>query len=801
MKSAHSALLAGCSILALLGGYAGPAVAQNSPAPAESDTTIQTVIVTARKKAEDLLQVPVAVQALTAKDIETRDIQTLADVALFTPGLTDDQAIGGAARADRSFQIPIIRGMSPGVQTAPTTAVFINGVYVPAALVQNLIDVDNVEVLEGPQSAYFGRDTFAGAINVVTASPPKQLGGYVSIEEGTRRTQDYRISLGGPIIGDKLSFLANIDYNSHFGSYKNAEVPSQYLGSQSTLNGSLTVVARPVDNLKIKYFGQMLTDMDGPAATGVLLVDQTGAIPGQSNCTVAGSPFFCGTLPGLPSTSPAQSDIMTPALAQYLAAPGKIIPASSSVKGFGLYRRSYDSTLNVDYFLPSLGLTFSSLSGFAYDAFSELSDLSNLDSNAVGLVYGFPYSGFPYLVQQVDKDYSQEFRVSTDQSAPYRATLGASYVQSRHLSGLGGPQYGGFYTIGNPTGVITRGVFFSAAYDVTHQVTLTFDGRYQTDAIASYQFSPFEKQYSGHYYNFLPRATLQYRFIPNWMAYLTYSKGINTPEDVNSGLATLPAVDQAYFAKEGATVLVAPEKLENYELGVKGKFLDGRASLSADIYYDIWTNQIQNNSLDIYANNTLGLIDPIAPTVDLVSAVANTAKSIAKGLEVSGEIIPIEHLSVNFAGAINDTKYQSGGLCTNCASYPATTLVNTDGQYLPNASEYSATVGIEYVRPTAFLGAKNWYARLDYIYKSGFYIEEENIEKTPDTNLVNIRGGINWPTWRLEGYVNNLFNEKAYTSGFPEVNFANFPYPASNNAVNVGLPTLVTVGFRFKYNF
>jgi iron complex outermembrane receptor protein len=100
--------------------------------------------------------------------------------------------------------------------------------------------------------------------------------------------------------------------------------------------------------------------------------------------------------------------------------------------------------------------------------------------------------------------------------------------------------------------------------------------------------------------------------------------------------------------------------------------------------------------------------------------------------------------------------------------------VNTAGNYLPNAPKYSATAGVLYSNNLNLWGIKDWYVRADYIYRSGFYIESLNTSKTPNTEIVNLRGGFNWDKVRLEGYVTNLFNNKAYTSGFPDDNFTNF---------------------------
>jgi iron complex outermembrane receptor protein len=93
---------------------------------------------------------------------------------------------------------------------------------------------------------------------------------------------------------------------------------------------------------------------------------------------------------------------------------------------------------------------------------------------------------------------------------------------------------------------------------------------------------------------------------------------------------------------------------------------------------------------------------------------------------------------------------------------------------------------------------ENWYVRADYIYKDGFYIDAANTAKTPDTQLVNIRGGVTWDKVTLEGYVDNLFNQKTYTSGIDDNDFGGF---FAETAVMVGLNSLITGGVRLKFKY
>jgi iron complex outermembrane receptor protein len=666
-------------------------------------------------------------------------------------------------------------------------------------MIQNIDDVERVEVLKGPQSAYFGRETFAGAVNVITKQPTNTLSGHISITEGTRGTQNYTGDISGPIIADKLLVTVGASYDTHDGSYKNAYNPSQTLGDQSTKGIHIGVTAKPIDNLTIKLYALMFQDKDGPAATGLLL--GSGAY-GQGNCAINSMTYFCGVLPGLNATvTPAQNTTVTPSIAKFLANPGGIISPSDTVKGFGLKRNSSHADMNIQYEIPSVGLTLTYLASYDQDKWSELSDLSSLDGAATGQYPG--YAGYAFYVENSSHDYSQEFRISTDATKPYRGLFGVSYVDVNGNSDLGFAAAGAALTQNGATESKTTGVYFSLAYDLLKNLTINFDGRYQIDQESAYAPTGAVTG-QGKSYDFLPRVSAQYRFTPDIMAYFTYSKGVN-PGPFNSQYALLPTATKTALAALGysASVAVQPEKITNYELGLKGRFLDGRATLSADIYYDQWTNQLNTESYT-FAPTAAGNPYNIAGStfrsgntaIYPVTFTDNSASSTPKGIEAEAVFIPITHVTVNVSGAYNETKYDTF-TCTSCLPYAS---YNAKGKYLPNSPVGSYTIGAAYNNVFDFMGAHNdWYARVDYIYRDGFYFQPSNTARTPDSKVVNIRGGVNFQGGvSVEGFVNNLTNEKAYTSAFNSYNFAGGFTP---NAVGLGLPQLITGGVKLKYKF
>ncbi len=129
---------------------------------AKSRLAVEEIVVTARKKAENLQDVPISISAFSADGIERRGISSLADVAAFTPGLTFSNLFG------EFLPVPVIRGVAPtAIFREPNVAVFIDGVYVAGreGLNASQLDLARIEVLKGPQSTKYGRNAFSGAIN------------------------------------------------------------------------------------------------------------------------------------------------------------------------------------------------------------------------------------------------------------------------------------------------------------------------------------------------------------------------------------------------------------------------------------------------------------------------------------------------------------------------------------------------------------------------------------------------------------------------------------------------------------
>ena len=196
---------------------AGIAVVQFLALPALAQKQIEEVVVTARKKSESLQEVPLAITAFSGDKMERSDFVNLDDVASNTVGMNYS---GESSSGYQSS--PTIRGLRQGFATdrVQNVAIFLDGIYLSRQSMANMgmVDMERIEVVKGPQNSLYGRNAFAGAINYVTKKPTDEFEGYSSATRGTDNREDYRFSISGPLIENKLFGRYSVgtsDYDGH----------------------------------------------------------------------------------------------------------------------------------------------------------------------------------------------------------------------------------------------------------------------------------------------------------------------------------------------------------------------------------------------------------------------------------------------------------------------------------------------------------------------------------------------------------------------------------------------------------
>ena len=183
---------------------AGQTATAQDVAPGANDRLVlEEVVVSARKRDETLIDVPLTVTAVSAARIEELGIRDSRDLALYTPGFSNVASFGRS-----STERPVIRGQS-NILGDPNASYFVDGVYLSgSASNTETANLERIEVIKGPQAALYGRATFAGAINYVTKRPAEAFEGKVNLTYGEFDQRDLTAYASGPIIDGKLYFVA-----------------------------------------------------------------------------------------------------------------------------------------------------------------------------------------------------------------------------------------------------------------------------------------------------------------------------------------------------------------------------------------------------------------------------------------------------------------------------------------------------------------------------------------------------------------------------------------------------------------
>jgi len=289
----------------VLCGFSGIVSAQESLA-------LDEIVVTARRVEERLQDVPVAITAFTSAALERQNIRNVSDIANFTPNLTFTTDNSGRSN------IPTIRGIGL-VDTRGfdnPVGVFIDGIFVSGRATQNvgMLDLERVEVIKGPQSALYGRNTFSGAINYVTRPTPTQFAAKAEATLGSDELRRFSGSIGGPVTDWMAARLA-ASYDDDKGTYRNSGPlgAGEGIGGGQKKSALFSLRFTPNDDLTIDA-GVLWSDEHVDNLPNTRLVNNCGRLdpmnPANANLISSdlNNPvYFCGEAPSNGSGSLSMS--------------------------------------------------------------------------------------------------------------------------------------------------------------------------------------------------------------------------------------------------------------------------------------------------------------------------------------------------------------------------------------------------------------------------------------------------------------------------------------------------------------
>lgn len=722
---------AGLLVLGLVGAV-GPASA-----------AIEEVIVSTRRVEESLQSVPVAVTAFTSQEIEQIGLRDLQDVSQFTPGLTY-QNING------TLQLPVIRGLAQTNITGAENNVanFLNGIYLSnnRALDVALIDLERVEVIKGPQSALYGRNSFAGAISYVTAKPSDEFEAYVQGSLGGDELYDAKLSVSGPLIEDRLKGRVAVMTAGFDGTFTNQ-------ASSDNLQGYDGVGAYGALEWRI-------TDAIG-ADLFVYWADQDNEHPAQvfipNNCGVSAfstPTYLCGTVP-VPSTFRISPD------------------------AYGLESQNAVVGLTLSWAISD-AWTLKSLTGFSD---SESNSLLDNDGTATGVP--FPISGGGTVVTNAYlgqgrtevQDFSQEFRVVYDAGGRWSGSAGLYYFDSdRSDQSFGGVDssvlgvgqsfagLGAIFATPDPVGqpvdsndndesIRDTSAFGQVGFQVTERIDLSLEGRYTAEKKEIERFLLFggppppsiPRQQEDTFRFFTYRAIANFQATDDQLYYLSVASGARSGGF--NARATLP--EEATYDEETNTT---------YELGAKTQWLDGRLQANAALFLIDWEDlQIASRSQD---------------PANIFAVTRNTGSATSKGFELALQAQVTDGLQVGVGYAYVNPEFDSGavdlGLAAICGTDNSICRRNAAGQPLVSGNQLGRTHENQFNANVAytgdFVGAWNWYARADFAWLDEQPVRSDNVQFIDSYSVTNARIGFTSERYEIALWSKNLFDEDYLTA-------------------------------------
>jgi iron complex outermembrane receptor protein len=770
MNNYRKSLLFGATAALALGAITHGALAEtaaagnavtSSDAAAEQKTAanIGEVTVTARRRNETLVDVPLAVAVVSATKIEQLGIKSTTDLANYVPGLEFNNFGQGDQRNDRGdSRILAFRGLN----IAGAATLFLDGAAVSGNEVPASMDIGQVEVLRGPQSVYFGRSTLSGAVSYKTRSIPKdQWSGEFEAEVATQGTQNLQGTIAGPVIPGILGLrVTGLEQKTDGYVTNNANNGATDLGAQDRNSISATAEFTPNSKTNIKGYVNYFRDNDGPSATAF--------VPeGLDNCTLPGASAatFCGQIPGKSnSINYLATTIPSNIASQIFSSP--LLAGTGLKQSVGAQRVVLNSDIVSSYQINDY-LKLLSITG--YHTSTQLATADGIGQPVTSSSSTvFPYQKYFYTLTRGNQDVSQELRLSSDPDKRFSWQVGANFIQEKTQL----QPY--IYFVYNPSGfnlpiaasisdneTDTYGAFGGLYYKLTDKLTVSFEGRYQWDRQLAYSTvgkPPFTTNANSGgaatFTAFIPRASVDYDIGGHRKIYASYAEG-DLPGGFNTGInaylsnGPVLAQIQSIFGVTSNTYL--EETLKIGEFGVKGSFFDGKGFLDINTYYGkLYNQQIQNQQL--------------IPLLGFgVSAINNAGQSTIYGLEAQGSYKITNDLSINGAFAWNHTQRD---VYLNIVGTSEFGTQNFNGKEFQAVPEFTGSAILAYTHPIT--NKLDGYANLAVVYRGKEFTDAYNASYIPGRFQVDLRAGVTKDKLTFEAYIKNLLNDQSYTGG--EVN-------------------------------
>ncbi len=796
----------------------GAASASQAQTQESQSTTLDEIIVTATKRPETVFDVPVAVTAYTAQQLEDAQVRDVRDLQLVAPTLSVNSSTGST----QTFFT--IRGVgTPGQNTGleQSVGVFIDGVYRgrPGAAMGDLVDIAQIEVLRGPQGTLFGRNTSGGVINVRSELPRFVREARVEASLGDYNFRQARATVTGPVVDDVLAARLTASFQQRDG-YVNDTVSGDAYNDRDrwAIKGQL------LWNLSANATLRVIADYAKTAEACCVAVPtfygpSGAALAALGGTLRSGTPFTYGPFAGTRVDNHVYDVALNPATQR--------MDDSSTDRGISAQldwnlgaadltviaaRRSFKTLPTIDADYTSLDL-LTQVSGQDITEGSIEVRMASADADAKleWLVGAFLFSQDIFADQEIR--YGANFRAYVEAITP-RVTVapGVTVPVLRRLEQAVGVPIGTFVAQGVAVNddydyeSRSAAVFGHATYNVTEALSVTGGLRYsREEKSADYRIQSFDRLSQiplvGPLAPFAAlRALQQFPAVTPFSDSFTdddvsgtVSAGYRVNDQVNlfaryargykSGgynlSRTAPQTTPGAPTANPRNVVFDPETVDAFELGGKFRFLDGRAQLNANLF---------SQTLEGYQTNAFD---------GTAFRIINAGGVDSRGLEWDYRLRLTDELTLDGGGTWQDISYSDFANASPTAAQAALGATTQDltGRTPNFVSDILISGGATYERPIS--GALGIRANLNYLYRSSYATAQDLDPLSVQDGYVLLNASVGIGSldqgWGLEFWVRNLTDERVLNLAFDT------PFQTGNQSGVMEPPRMTGVTLRARF--
>ncbi len=725
----------------------------------EPAMTLEEIVVTARRREESLQSIPVAVSVLTGEELLEQGGLKIDAIGKTVPNV-HFEAAGGTSGV--KSPVLFIRGMGQNdfiPVEDPAVGIYLDGIYMGRNIgsVFDLIDIERVEVLRGPQGTLFGRNTIGGAVNIISKTPGDALGGSIQFSGGEDGYFEARATLNAPL-GERAAGRLSVFARERDGYVEALQHDSLDLGSDDIWGIRGAVRAELTDAFSLDIALDYSKAEETPGA--ITPIGGIGGFNGEvitlgppaqpfanfHNVIYSGDPASCTTAAGQAANP---------------ACYGPVWNTNDAYQTNSVYRDNAGNQIDPEQDVEVWG---GNVTATWQIGEVELKSITSYREFDISLFNDLDFSPFILFANNHDEytqeQWSQEIQLSGEaMDGKLDYVVGVYYFEEEGQEAifnqitfpppLSGPPDFFFQFLDRLIDNDSQAVFGQVNYDLTDALTLTVGARYtETDKsfelVTERRVGPISNQFGDlSTEEFTPLVSLAWDVSDDVMLYATYSEGYR---------------DGSYAARFTGAVPVPlpnydPEFVTNYEIGMKSTLLDGRMRLNATAFLmDYEDMQINASSDEVTTSSTK----------------ENLGDATISGLELEASALLGAGLTLGVNIGLLDDEIDSlrGTLVSN-------TIVITESNDLPNTPDWTLSLLAKYERTLQNGGTLS--LRADYALKDEYFSRAENIPELEidDYRNLNISGTYLFPdrNWELGLGVRNATDEEYYQSATPFATF------------------------------